>query len=128
MDRLVGPRAAVSRAGVRVDPSRVAIRSSWTAGTTFHFVTEGFDAAYSAACETAGESGVDIAGGASTVRQALLAGVIDELTLDIAPVLLGSGERIFDDAWAAASPPRRLPSPSRTADSRCTAPLTTRVR
>ncbi len=65
-------------------------------GTTFHFVTEGFDAAYSAACETAGESGVDIAGGASTVRQALSAGVIDELTLDIAPVLLGSGERIFD--------------------------------
>jgi dihydrofolate reductase len=39
---------------------------------------------------------VDIAGGASTVRQALVAGVIDELTLDIAPVLLGSGERIFD--------------------------------
>jgi dihydrofolate reductase len=39
---------------------------------------------------------VDIAGGASTVRQALTAGVIDELTLDIAPVLLGSGERIFD--------------------------------
>ena len=65
-------------------------------GTTFHFVTEGFDAAYSAACETAGETGVDIAGGASTVRQALIAGVIDELTLDIAPVLLGSGERIFD--------------------------------
>src|SRR3954449_8506033 len=65
-------------------------------GTTFHFVTEGFDAAYSAACETAGESGVDIAGGASTVRQALIAGVVDELTLDIVPVLLGSGERIFD--------------------------------
>jgi len=36
------------------------------------------------------------AGGASTVRQALVAGVVDELTLDIAPVLLGSGERIFD--------------------------------
>ncbi len=65
-------------------------------GTTFHFVTGGFDAAYTAACETAGEKGVDIAGGASTVRQALNAGVIDELTLDIAPVLLGSGERIFD--------------------------------
>ena len=65
-------------------------------GTTFHFVTAGFDAAYSAACEAAGENGVDIAGGASTVRQALVAGVIDELTLDIAPVLLGSGERIFD--------------------------------
>src|SRR5215211_2405459 len=49
-------------------------------GTTFHFVT----------------GGVDIAGGASTVRQALVAGVVDELTLEVAPVLLGSGERIFD--------------------------------
>jgi dihydrofolate reductase len=65
-------------------------------GTTFHFVTGGFDAAYSAALEAAGDSGVDIAGGASTVRQALTAGVIDELALDFAPVLLGSGERIFD--------------------------------
>lgn len=65
-------------------------------GTVFHFVTDGFDAAYARARETAGADGVDIAGGASTVRQALAAGVIDELTLDIAPVLLGSGERIFD--------------------------------
>jgi dihydrofolate reductase len=65
-------------------------------GTTFHFVTDGFDAAYGQARETAGDDGVDIAGGASTVRQALVAGVVDELTLDIAPVLLGSGERIFD--------------------------------
>jgi len=65
-------------------------------GTTFHFVTKGFDAAYAQARETAGKEGVDIAGGASTVRQALIAGVIDELTLDVAPVLLGSGERIFD--------------------------------
>lgn len=65
-------------------------------GTTFYFVTEGFDAAYAAACRTAGGAGVDIAGGAATVRQALVADVIDELTLDIAPVLLGAGERIFD--------------------------------
>ena len=65
-------------------------------GTTFHFVTDGFDAAYGSAREAAGDDGVDIAGGASTVRQALVAGVVDELTLDIAPVLLGSGERIFD--------------------------------
>jgi dihydrofolate reductase len=65
-------------------------------GTTFHFVTGGFDAAYAQAREAAGGGGVDIAGGASTVRQALSAGVVDELTLDIAPVLLGSGERIFD--------------------------------
>ena len=65
-------------------------------GTTFHFVTGGFDDAYARAVETAGEGGVHIAGGASTVRQALRAGVVDELTLDIAPVVLGSGERIFD--------------------------------
>ena len=44
-------------------------------GTTFHFVTEGFEAAYAQASETAGDKGVDIAGGASTVRQALNAGV-----------------------------------------------------
>ncbi len=65
-------------------------------GTTFHFITDGFDVAYSQALKTADGNGVDIAGGASTVRQALRAGVIDELTLDIAPVLLGSGESIFD--------------------------------
>ncbi len=66
-------------------------------GTTFYFVTDGFDSAYAQALEVAGGEGVDIAGGASTVQQALAAGVVDELTLDIAPVLLGSGERIFDD-------------------------------
>ena len=65
-------------------------------GTTFHFVTDGFDAAFEQARDTAGDAGVDIAGGASTVRQALNAGVVDELTLDFAPVLLGSGERLFD--------------------------------
>ena len=65
-------------------------------GTTFHFVTDGFGAAYAQARKTAGERGVDIAGGAATVRQALSAGVIDELTLDLVPVLLGSGERMFD--------------------------------
>ena len=65
-------------------------------GTSFHFITDGFAAAYAAARAAAGDGGVDIAGGASTVRQALAAGVIDELTLDIAPVLLGAGERLFD--------------------------------
>ncbi|NEC14313.1 dihydrofolate reductase [Streptomyces sp. SID8014] len=65
-------------------------------GTTFHFVTEGFGTAYAQALEATDGKGVDIAGGASTVRQALDAGAIDELTLDIAPVLLGGGERLFD--------------------------------
>jgi dihydrofolate reductase len=65
-------------------------------GTTFHFVTGGFEAALEQARAAAGDKDVDIAGGASTVRQALAAGAIDQLILDIAPVLLGSGERIFD--------------------------------
>jgi len=65
-------------------------------GTTFHFVTDGFDAAFERASAVAGERGVDIAGGASTVRQALAAGIVDELVLDVVPVLLLGGERLFD--------------------------------
>src|SRR5215217_7234811 len=61
-------------------------------GTTFHFVTDGIGAALEAARAAAGDDGVvEIAGGASTVRQALAAGAIDELLLDFVPVLLGSG-------------------------------------
>jgi dihydrofolate reductase len=66
-------------------------------GTTFHFVTTGFEDALAQAKEVAGDAEVDIAGGASAVRQALAANAIDELVLDIAPVLLGRGERIFDE-------------------------------
>jgi dihydrofolate reductase len=65
-------------------------------GTTFHFVTDGFDAAFEQASSAAGDAGVSIAGGASTVRQALAAGALDELVLDVAPVLLGAGERLFE--------------------------------
>lgn len=64
-------------------------------GTTFHFVTDGFDAAYARAVAAAGDRDVLIAGGAATVRQAFAAGVIEELVLDIAPVLLGDGEALF---------------------------------
>jgi dihydrofolate reductase len=65
-------------------------------GTTFYFVTEGFSAAFEQARAAAGEQDITVAGGASTARQALAAGVLAELTLDIAPVLLGRGERLFD--------------------------------
>jgi dihydrofolate reductase len=65
-------------------------------GTTFHFVTEGFDVALQQAKAAAGDQEIGIAGGASTVRQALQAGALDELTLDVAPVLLGGGESPFD--------------------------------
>jgi dihydrofolate reductase len=85
-------------------------------GTTFHFVTTGFDDAFAQASDAAGDNGVDIAGGASAVRQALAAGAIDELLLDIAPVMLGRGERIFDETTANArvEPVEVLPSPHAT--------------
>jgi dihydrofolate reductase len=67
-------------------------------GTTFHFVTTGFEDALAQAKEAAGDADVDIAGGASAARQGLAANAIDELVLDIAPVLLGRGERIFDES------------------------------
>ena len=63
-------------------------------GTTFRFVTEGFGRALELAREV-GDGDVHIAGGASTVRQALEAGEVDELTLDVAPVVLGGGESPF---------------------------------
>ena len=78
-------------------------------GTTFHFVTDGFDAAFSQAQAASNGAGVDIAGGASAVRQALAAGVIDELVLDVAPVLLGQGERIFDGSADPSSRWSRWP-------------------
>ena len=65
-------------------------------GTTFYFITDGFDSALERAKAAAGRRDVDIAGGASTVRQAFAAGAIDELVLDVVPVLLGAGERLFD--------------------------------
>jgi dihydrofolate reductase len=65
-------------------------------GTTFHFVTAGFDAALEQAKEAAAGGEILIAGGASTIRQAFAAGVLDEITLDISPVLLGRGERLFE--------------------------------
>ncbi|PRY16748.1 dihydrofolate reductase family protein [Kineococcus rhizosphaerae] len=67
-----------------------------TTGTTFHFVTEGFDAAFARAREAAGDGDVRIAGGASTVRQALERDLVDDLFLDVSPFLLGAGERLFD--------------------------------
>jgi dihydrofolate reductase len=66
-------------------------------GTTFHFVTDGIESALTQAREAAGAGDVAIAGGAATVRQYLAAGLIDELRLHVAPVMLGAGERLLDD-------------------------------
>lgn len=64
-------------------------------GTTFHFVTDGIHAALARATEAAGGRDVRLGGGVATIRQYLSAGLIDEIHLAIAPVLLGSGEHLL---------------------------------
>jgi dihydrofolate reductase len=66
-------------------------------GTTFHFVTGGIESALEQARAAAAGKDVSIAGGASAVNQYLGAGLLDELHLHIAPVVLGRGERLFVD-------------------------------
>jgi dihydrofolate reductase len=84
-------------------------------GTTFHFVTDGIEAALTRARTAAGGRAVRLGGGVSTVRQYLRAGLVDELHLAVVPVLLGGGERLFDDlgdaldGWACVE---YAPSPS----------------
>ena len=65
-------------------------------GTTFHFVTDGIEAALERARAVAGDRRVSIAGGASTVNQYLAAGLIDELRTHVTPVVVGAGERLFE--------------------------------
>jgi dihydrofolate reductase len=66
-------------------------------GTTFHFVTSGIERALERAVAAADGKDVTIGGGASTVQQYLRAGLVDELNVHVAPVLLGGGERLFDN-------------------------------
>lgn len=65
-------------------------------GTTFTFVTDGIASALAQARRAAGGKDVALAGGANAVRQYLRAGLIDEMEIHLAPVLLGAGERLFD--------------------------------
>ena len=64
--------------------------------TTFHFVTDGIERAIELAKDAAGGKDVAVAGGGTLLRQVLAAGLLDELELHIAPVLLGDGMRLFD--------------------------------
>jgi dihydrofolate reductase len=64
-------------------------------GTTFYFVTDGIESAYAQAREAAGGKDMRLGGGVATVREFLEAGLVDEMHLAIAPVLLGSGESLF---------------------------------
>ncbi|HEV8191305.1 MAG TPA: dihydrofolate reductase family protein [Ktedonobacterales bacterium] len=63
--------------------------------TQYYFVTEGIEAAMAKAQELAGEKNIALHG-ASSVQQALKARLLDEIHLNIAPVLLGEGVRLFD--------------------------------
>ncbi len=65
-------------------------------GTTFHFVDEPIDAVLQRAFDAAGGRDVRLGGGVATVQQYLRAGLIDDMHVAVVPVLLGSGERLFD--------------------------------
>jgi dihydrofolate reductase len=83
-------------------------------GTTFHFVNDGMETALDQAREAAGDRDVRIAGGGTTVLEYLNAGLVDEFTITLSPVLFGSGIRLFDgvdDGRVALEPVRALPSP-----------------
>ena len=64
-------------------------------GTTFHFVTDGIHAALKRATEAAEGKDIRLGGGVATVRQYLVAGLVDEIHLAVAPALLGRGEHVF---------------------------------
>src|SRR6266540_1683452 len=65
-------------------------------GTTFTFVTDGIEAALEQARAAAGDKDVLLAGGASVAQQYLQAGLLEELQIHIAPVLLGDGTHLFE--------------------------------
>jgi dihydrofolate reductase len=80
------PRASIAMAG----------------GTTFNFVTDGIHAALTRAKEAANGLDVRLGGGVATIQEYLRAGLVDEMHLAIAPIVLGSGERLFAGVDAAA--------------------------
>jgi dihydrofolate reductase len=71
-------------------------------GTTFTFVTDGIASALAQAREAAGGKDVSLGGGASAAQQYLRAGLVDEMELHLVPILLGSGERLFDGVTSLA--------------------------
>jgi dihydrofolate reductase len=84
-------------------------------GTTFHFVNDGIEAALKQAREAAGDRDVRIAGGGATILQYVNAGLVDEFSVAVSPVLFGSGIRLFDgvDASRVALEPVRSEASSR---------------
>jgi dihydrofolate reductase len=82
-------------------------------GTIFHFVNDGIESALEQACDAAGGRDVRIAGGGATILEYLDAGLVDEFTIALSPVLFGSGIRLFegvDAARVALKPVRAEPT------------------
>ena len=73
---------------------RASIRMA--GGTTFHFVTDGIHAALERAMAAANGRDVRLGGGVATIQQYLRAGLVDEMHVAVAPILLGSGEHLFN--------------------------------
>ena len=65
-------------------------------GTTFHFVSDGIESALTQAKEAARGRDVWLAGGASVVNQYLAARLVNEIDVSIAPLILGTGARLFE--------------------------------
>ncbi|MEV6173059.1 dihydrofolate reductase family protein [Streptomyces sp. NPDC051954] len=83
-------------------------------GTTFHFINDGIESALLQARDAAGNRDVRIAGGAETIQEYLDSALIDEFSITLAPVLLGTGIRLFDHvnpAHLALNQSRTVASP-----------------
>jgi dihydrofolate reductase len=78
-------------------------RAPWErlGGTTFHFVNDGIESALQQAREAAGDRDVRIAGGGATILEYLNAGLVDEFTIALSPLVIGSGIRLFDGVDAS---------------------------
>lgn len=94
-------------------------RDPWerAGGTTFHFVNDGIESALGQAREAAADRDVRIAGGGTTILAYVNAGLVDDFTIALSPVLFGSGIRLFEGVDArrvAISPIRTESSPKAT--------------
>jgi dihydrofolate reductase len=78
-------------------------RDAWErlGGTTFHFVNDGIESALQQAREAAGDRDVRIAGGGATILEYLNAGLVDEFTIALSPLVIGLGIRLFDGVDAS---------------------------
>ena len=82
-------------------------------GSSFTFVTDGIESALRQARQAAAGRDIALAGGANVAKQFLNAGLVDEMALHVVPILLGGGERLFDDVrdLGDLAPVRTVPAP-----------------